>query len=320
MSQGDHPVSPYDNPASQRNHRHVARRSSPCRNATTRRRNAITTVSECDQPRVGIRSPARRDAIIPRRNAITPASECDQPRAGMRRPLVRKRSPPRRNAISPASECGHPTSESDRPLVGKRSAPRRNATPSRRNAIAPASECDQPGVGMRSPPRRNAITPAPNAVTPASGMRRPSSECDHLRLEMRSPPRRNAITPALECDAPCSNAARSVVVTVRPRWALRTARVPTRHPRCAGACAFACNVTNRCLLALPLDISTQQTYSYRHKVEDRKVSGFGGCRRYGRAGKHIRPVPARELSYLLLPRALEVCTHFGKTSTGGLGA
>jgi hypothetical protein len=36
--------------------------------------------------------------------------------------------------------------------------------------------------------------------------------------------------------------------------------------------------------------------------------------------KHIRPVPARELSYLLLPRALEVCTRLGKTSTGSFGA
>ena len=32
------------------------------------------------------------------------------------------------------------------------------------------------------------------------------------------------------------------------------------------------------------------------------------------------PVSARELSYLLLPRALEVCTRLGYTSTGRIGA
>jgi len=58
-----------------------------------------------------------------------------------------------------------------------------------------------------------------------------------------------------------------------------------------------------------LDSPRDRAYFHRYEDEDLWVSGFGGCRRYGRAGWHIRSVPVRELSLLLLPRALEVCTH-----------
>jgi len=47
------------------------------------------------------------------------------------------------------------------------------------------------------------------------------------------------------------------------------------------------------------------------------VAAVGGT---GVLDKHIGPVSVRELSLLLLPRALEVCTHLGKSSSGSVGA
>ena len=162
--------------------------------------------------------------------------------------------------------------------------PRRNATP-------PAPQCDTTRVAMRHRPRRNATPPRRNATPPAP-------QCDATRAAMRHHPRRNATPPAPQGDPPRRKAPPSV----------RT---------CA---LMACDVTNRCLLALPLDIPTQPTYTIGTKskiVRSPALAAVGGT---GVLEKHIRPVPARELSYLLLPRALEVCTHLRKTSTGSIGA
>src|ERR1051325_650073 len=63
-----------------------------------------------------------------------------------------------------------------------------------------------------------------------------------------------------------------------------------------------------------LDSPRDRAYFHRYEDEDLWVSGFGGCRRYGRAGWHIRSVPERELSLLLLPRASR-CVHTPRDNT-----
>src|SRR5947209_11152024 len=48
--------------------------------------------------------------------------------------------------------------------------------------------------------------------------------------------------------------------------------------------------------------SSDADLSWEYKVRVGTNRDFGGCRRLGRAEEHIRALPARELSLLLLPR------------------
>ena len=93
-----------------------------------------------------------------------------------------------------------------------------------------------------------------------------------------------------------------------------------RSPRCAGARAYCGSVTTRTLPAVPLTSRLNRLISPATKskiVRPPILAAVGGT---GVLDKHIRPVPARELSFLLLPRALEVCTRLGQSSTGRAGA
>src|ERR1019366_7217657 len=65
---------------------------------------------------------------------------------------------------------------------------------------------------------------------------------------------------------------------------VRTRRAAMLSPRCAGARTYCGSVTTRTVPGSALDITSQPAYISCYKVEDRKTSGFGGCRRYGRAG------------------------------------
>jgi len=72
--------------------------------------------------------------------------------------------------------------------------------------------------------------------------------------------------------------------------------------------------------ALTLDRPSQPALTFRYKVEDRRspiLAAVGGT---GVLDSMMCLVPARELSLLLLPRAPEVCTRLGQTSTGRTGA
>jgi hypothetical protein len=58
----------------------------------------------------------------------------------------------------------------------------------------------------------------------------------------------------------------------------------TSHPRCACARMLLQTLHFGPGHAVPLDKPTQPDLTFCYKVEDRKNSDFGGCRRYGRAG------------------------------------
>jgi hypothetical protein len=189
------------------------------------------------------------------------------------------------------------------PSAATRHPPRRNATPQRRNATPPASHCDTTRAATRHPPRRIATPQRRNATPPAS-------QRDTPRVALRHPPRRIATPPASQRDTP---------------------RVATRHPPCRNAttpvsrrCAACIRAPHALQLGMsphcPLTSRLNRPKSIATKskiVRSPAVAAVGGT---GVLGKHIRPVPARESSYLLLPRAPEVCTHLGKTSTGRIGA
>ena len=178
-------------------------------------------------------------------------------------------------------------------------------TPSAGTCAPAATQCGTLGAHMRSccdavwhPQRADALllrrSVAPSARTCAPT----ATQCGTLGAHVRSC-----------CDA-MWHPRRAHALLVR-----RNVAPPERT--CAHAAA---NVTLRPLHALPLDKSSQPDLTFDYKVEDRRTSDFGGCRRYGLCWiAQIGPVPARELSLLLLPRAPEVCTHVGKTSTGRIG-
>ncbi len=116
----------------------------------------------------------------------------------------------------------------------------------------------------------------------------------------------------------------SVVAT---RAAARVRNVACGRHTCGGSAPQCClcaphvraNVQERYTSASPtflLDIQLNRRIkrSARSKiVKSPALAVVGGT---GVLEKHIRPVPARELSHLLVPRAFEVCTRLGKTSTG----
>jgi hypothetical protein len=193
------------------------------------------------------------------------------------------------------------------------------ATPPAPQRDTTVPQCDTPRVALVHPPRRIGIPPASHWYThrvalvhaPRRIGTRTASHWYTHRVALVHAPRRIGTRPASHWYAPrvaLVHPLRRIGTPTAPHWYIPrvhwyTPRVATRPIRVAlGAYCPAC-VTTRLVPALPLDISHQPTYTYCHNVEDRKISGVGGCRRYGRAGKHIRPVPARELSYLLLPRA-----------------
>ena len=133
------------------------------------------------------------------------------------------------------------------------------------------------------------------------------------------------VCPCCEASRHCSTSCMSVlrglaallhlvcVRAARPRGIATPPVCPCRE-----CVAGRCIVTFRSHTSSPLDFSSRRTYLFTHKVELRSVlAAVGGAEVLD---KHIKSVPVRELSLLLLPRAPEVCRHLGQTSTGRIGA
>ena len=163
------------------------------------------------------------------------------------------------------------------PLRRHATRPHRNATHPRRHATHPAPPCDAFRAAMRRTLRRHATHPAPPCDASRAAMRRtlrrhathPAPPCDASRAAVRHIPRRHATHPAPPCD---------------------TSRAAMRHTPCRSVARWvqtcACMVSQRYASACPriaLDTSSQPTYIFRYKVEDRKtpilaaVGGTGWC-------------------------------------------
>ncbi len=145
----------------------------------------------------------------------------------------------------------------------------RNAVTLRRTCGHEGPQCGQlaPHVrprraAMRSPRTSRADRKSRNAVTLRLTCGQEEPQCGHLaphvrtgRAAMRSP-----------CAAHADMKGRNAVTSVRRCARIFRQRYNPACPRSA------------------LDITSQPAYISCYKVEDRKTSGFGGCRRYGRAG------------------------------------
>src|SRR5437660_1157776 len=97
-------------------------------------------------------------------------------------------------------------------------------------------------------------------------------------------------------------------------------RVATPHPPCSNATPTDRSAHSARSSATPLTSGLNGPTLLAAKstiVRFPTLAAVGGT---GVLDKHISPVPVRELSLLLLPRTLGVCTHLGKTSTGSAGA
>src|SRR5229473_2282887 len=107
------------------------------------------------------------------------------------------------------------------------------------------------------------------------------------RVATLHPPCSNAARPCSNAASPCSNAA------------LPCSNVASSVRRCRACC---CKRYTSGYLRIALDISYQPTCCLVTKsktVRPPILAAVGGM---GVLDKHIRPVPARELSFLLLPQ------------------
>ena len=143
----------------------------------------------------------------------------------------------------------------------------------------------------------------------------------HVRCPHAHPPRRMGTRPV----SPCAHDAPHWYTSGVPMRTRRAALVHVRRPRAHTTRRIGTRPYRTCVhagiqMSDPLDILSLQMQIADYNGENRKIFDVGGCRRYGRAGEHIRSVPVRELSVLLLPRALGVCTRLGQSSTGSTGA
>ena len=107
----------------------------------------------------------------------------------------------------------------------------------------------------------------------------------------RAHPQCHSVAPLVHTCAPTVSQRHTIGAHVRAY------RVTALHPRCTHAhrpCRIVARAVRRCArIALPcstpsfprtaLDNPFPRAYIVRYRVEDRKTSGFGGCRRYGRA-------------------------------------
>src|SRR5229473_177123 len=100
----------------------------------------------------------------------------------------------------------------------------------------------------------------------------------------------------------------SVALTCSSVTSTRSSVAPSARMRAY----VAASVILRRVLASTLDKRPQRAYIHATKseiVRSPTLAAVGGT---GVLDKHISPVSVRELSLLLLPRTLGVCTHLGK--------
>ena len=169
----------------------------------------------------------------------------------------------------------------------------RNAVNQRRACGQEEPQCGQlaPRVrtgraAMRSTSAARADRKSRNAVNSRRTCGQEEPQCGQLAPHVRTGSR-NAVNSGRTCgqEGPqCGQLAPHVRTGRAAMRSTRTARPAVkpsmRSPRCAGARAYGGSVTPRSVPAVPLT-SLSTGLNFCCKVEGRKTSGFGGCRRYG---------------------------------------
>jgi hypothetical protein len=208
-----------------------------------------------------------------------------------------------------------------------------NAAPGRRTCFPPTPQSVPPGP--------QCVAPSPHVWRSLSAMRRPVATRVAVAVRNASPRRRTCggrcpqcVAPSLQCVAPSPQVRRCLSAMRRPvaaRVAVAVRNASSRRRTCGGRCPQCVAPSphvRRSLSAMRRPVAAGAAVPCRNASPRRRRCG-GPLPQCVASASHVRRRPPQRVptvshvrpagggvGYLLLPRALEVCTRLGKHQPG----